>query len=185
LGRIHPIKGLDNLLLAWAAVQHHFTEWQLRIVGPDNKGYLNEMKQLATKLKLERIEFSGPITGHKKMEAYGEADLFVLPSYSENFGMTVAEALASGTPAIVAQGAPWSGLNENNAGWWIDMGIDPLVACLEHALSQPRASLDTMGLNGRRWMENDFSWDNIAAKMKATYDWILNGDQKPECVMDN
>ncbi len=185
LGRIHPIKGLDNLLPAWAAVQHHFTEWQLRIVGPDNKGYLKEMRQLAAKLKLERIEFSGPLTGDKKMAAYSEADLFILPSYSENFGMTVAEALASGTPAIVTQGAPWSGLNENNAGWWIDTGIDPLVTCLEHTLSQPRTSLDTMGLNGRRWMEKDFSWDNIAVRMKATYDWILNGGSKPECVIDD
>jgi glycosyltransferase involved in cell wall biosynthesis len=184
LGRIHPIKGLDNLLPAWGAVQDCFTEWQLRIVGPDNKGYLNEMKQLAVKLKLERIEFSGPLTGDKKMAAYSEAGLFVLPSYSENFGMTVAEALASGTPAIVAQGAPWSGLNDNDAGWWIDIGIDPLVVCLEHALSQPRLSLDTMGMNGRRWMESDFSWDNIAVKMKATYDWILNGGSKPVCVID-
>ena len=185
LGRIHPIKGLDNLLPAWKEVHHRFPDWQLRIVGPDNKGYLNEMKQLATKLKLERIEFSGPLIGEKKMAAYNEADLFVLPSYSENFGMTVAESLASGTPAIVSRGAPWSGLDENNAGWWIEIGIDPLVACLEHALTQPRTVLDTMGLNGRCWMENDFSWRNIGVKMAATYDWVLNGGAQPECVVDD
>jgi glycosyltransferase involved in cell wall biosynthesis len=185
LGRLHPIKGLDNLLPAWAAVQNRFREWQLRVVGPDNKGYLNEMKQLAAKLNLERIEFSGPLIGDKKMEAYSEADLFVLPSYSENFGMVVAEALASGTPAIVTQGAPWNGLNTNGAGWWIDIGIDPLVGCLEHALSQTRPSLDAMGLNGRRWMESDFSWDNIAAEMKAAYDWVLSGGSKPRFIFDD
>jgi glycosyltransferase involved in cell wall biosynthesis len=185
LGRIHPIKGLDHLLQAWAAVQDRFKQWQLRIVGPDNKGYLSEMKQLAVKLKLERIEFSGPLTGDKKMEAYAKADLFVLPSYSENFGMTVAESLASGTPAIVTQGAPWSGLNDINAGWWIDIGIDPLVVCLEHALAQTRTSLKTLGLNGRRWMASDFSWRNIADEMKSTYDWIVKGGSKPDCVIDN
>lgn len=185
LGRIHPIKGLDNLLPAWKEVQQRFPDWQLRIVGPDNEGYLKEMKQLAATLKLQRIEFSGPLTGKYKTAAYLDADLFVLPTYSENFGMTVAESLAAGTPAIVTHGAPWSGLNEENAGWWIDIGIDPLVVCLEQALSQPRTRLDAMGLKGRQWMKSDFCWDNIAVKMKATYDWILNGGLKPECVIDH
>ena len=185
LGRIHPKKGLDTLLPAWKQVQQRFPNWQLRIVGPDNEGYLEEMKQLAATLKLQRIEFTGPLTGTHKTQAYFDADLFVLPTYSENFGMTVAESLAAGTPAIVTSGAPWSGLDVNNAGWWIDIGIDPLVVCLEQALSQPHTSLDAMGLNGRQWMESDFSWDNIAVEMKATYDWILNGGLKPECVIDD
>ena len=185
LGRIHAIKGLDNLLPAWAAVQHQFPAWQLRIVGPDNKGYLNEMIQLAHQLKLERIEFSGPLTGDKKADAYSGADLFILPSYSENFGMTVAEALASGTPAIVSRGAPWSGLSANKAGWWAEVGIDPLVVCLRSALSEPRSSLDAMGLNGRRWMKRDFSWHSIADRMKSTYAWVLSGGPKPEFVIDN
>jgi glycosyltransferase involved in cell wall biosynthesis len=172
-------------LPAWKVVQNKFPEWELRIVGPDNRGHMDEMKVLANSLGLQRVVFTGPLIGSEKKGAYADADLFVLPTYSENFGMTVAEALAAGTPAIVTKGAPWIGLGETNAGWWIDTGIDPLVTCLEHALSQPRTSLDTMGLNGRRWMEGDFSWDNIAAKMKATYDWISNGGSKPECVIDD
>jgi glycosyltransferase involved in cell wall biosynthesis len=183
LGRVHPKKGLDMLLPAWKALQNKFPEWKLRIVGPDNRGHLNEMKVLANSLGLQRVEFTGPLIGSEKAVAYSEADLFVLPTYSENFGMTVAEALAAGTAAIVTKGAPWSGLSTNNAGWWIDIGKDPLITCLEQALSQSRASLDSMGLNGRLWMERDFAWESVADKMKATYDWVLNGGSSPEFVI--
>ena len=182
LGRVHPKKGLDMLLPAWAAVQHKFPNWRLRIVGPDNRGYLDEMKLLAKSLGMERFEFTGPLTGAEKTHAYDEADLFVLPTYSENFGMTVAESLAAGTPAIVSKGAPWEGLEANSAGWWIDTGKDPLVACLEQALAQPRAYLDQMGLNGRLWMARDFSWEYVAGNLKTTYEWILSDGPCPEFV---
>ena len=182
LGRIHPIKGLDMLLPAWEAVQNRFPEWQLRIVGPDNVGYLDKMKAFAKQLGLNRVEFTGPLSGNEKARAYADADLFVLPTYSENFGMTVAEALAAGTPAIVTKGAPWNGLVENGAGWWIDVGKDSLVACLENALSQPRTELDALGKNGRLWMEKDFSWTIVADKMKATYDWVMGGGLQPGFV---
>ncbi|MBL4782704.1 MAG: glycosyltransferase [Porticoccaceae bacterium] len=183
LGRIHPIKGLDMLLPAWAAVQNKYPEWQLRVVGPDNGGYLAEVRALATQLNLDRVEFTGPLVGDEKAQAYADADLFVLPTYSENFGMTVAEALAAGTPAIVTKGAPWGGLNESDAGWWIDIDKGSLIDCLESALLKPRAQLDAMGLNGRHWMERDFAWENVANIMKATYDWLLNDGPSPECVI--
>ena len=122
LGRIHPIKGLDMLLPAWRAVQTKFPDWHLRIIGPDNGGYVEKMRRMAHDLKLERIEFCGSLYGQDKWDAYRNADLFVLPTYSENFGMAVAEALASAVPAIVTKGAPWEGLATENAGWWIDIG---------------------------------------------------------------
>lgn len=182
LGRIHPIKGLDNLLLGWKEVQEDFPDWQLRIVGPDNKGYLKEMKQLAATLKLQRIEFTGTLAGKHKTQAYLDADLFVLPTYSENFGMTVAESLAAGTPAIVTSGAPWGGLDENNAGCWIDVGSDPLVACLQKMLEKSRSDLDAMGVNGRKWMIENYSWADIARRTQSTYDWILGRTPVPDFV---
>ena len=106
LGRIHPIKGINNLLRAWQVVEHRFPDWDLLIVGPDNAGYMDEMQALAAHLRLERVAFGGPLYGEEKLRAYQAASLFVLPTHSENFGMTVAEALAAGTPAIVTQGAP-------------------------------------------------------------------------------
>ncbi len=130
LGRVHPSKGLDLLLPAWRAVQDRFTDWRLIIAGPDNGGYLKRVQTLSDQLQLKRIEFLGELKGEQKWEAYREAELFVLPTYSENFGMTVAEALAAGVPAIVSKGAPWPGLEMRRVGWWIDVGLDPLVTSL-------------------------------------------------------
>lgn len=149
LGRIHPVKGLDMLLPAWGSVQVCFPDWELRIIGPDNGGYLDKMRSLASKLGLMRVEFFGPLFGAEKWQAYAEADLFVLPTCSENFGMSVAEALASGMPAIVTRGAPWSGLSGYGAGWWVEPSRDALVASLENAMALPADSLMAMGQCGR------------------------------------
>jgi len=183
LGRIHPVKGLDMLLPAWRAVQDRFPEWYLKIVGPDNRGYLGEMQRLASELRLERVEFSGALFGAQKWQAYRDADLFVLPTYSENFGMAVAEVLASGTPAIVTKGAPWAGLQEQNAGWWIDIGVDPLVACLETALATPRYVLLDKGQSGREWMKIAFSWNRLGERMAEFYRWTLKGGGKPDWIL--
>ena len=184
LGRIHRKKGVDMLLNAWRVVSSRFPEWRLRIAGPEDNGYLGRMQSLATKLKLARVEFSGPLYGEAKLRAYRDAELFVLPTHSENFGMTVAESLAAGTPAIVSKGAPWGGLVSEGAGWWIDIGVDPLVACFEAALVQPREALYAMGEKGCDWMQRDFSWTEIARKTSETYRWILSGGNKPNWVKE-
>lgn len=185
LGRIHKIKGLDILLSAWYAVQDRFPDWELRIAGPDNDGYLEEMQKLARHLHLNRIEFTGPVYGEAKWQLYGEADLFVLPSYSENFGMSVAEALAAGTPAIVSQGAPWEGLEAHDAGHWIEMGVDPLVTSLERLMARPAEDLIEMGLHGREWVARDFSWQRVGEQMAQTYRWILEGGRRPSFVKEH
>lgn len=182
LGRIHPIKGLNLLLRAWQTVEHRFPDWDLQIAGPDDGGYLAEMQALAARLQLERVHFCGPLFGEEKLRAYRAASLFVLPTHSENFGVTVSEALAAGTPAIVTRGAPWAGLVEPGAGWWIEIGTEPLAACLEQALSASPQRLREMGRAGHEWMKRDFSWDRIGAQFLATYRWLLDGGEKPPCV---
>lgn len=183
LSRIHPNKGLDMLLSAWRAVQERFPDWRLRIVGPDNGGYLKKLRAYATELGLERVKFCGPLYGEDKWRAYSEADLFVLPTYSENFGIVVAEALVAGTPAIVTRGAPWEGLTIHKAGWWIEIGVEPLVECLKEAMSQPPEILAAMGRRGRDWMERDYSWHRIGQQMAETYRWLLHGGARPAWVI--
>jgi glycosyltransferase involved in cell wall biosynthesis len=182
LGRIHPVKGVDVLLRAWQAVEHRFPDWELHVAGPDDGGYLAAMQALAAQLRLERLVFRGPLFGDEKWRAYRQASLFVLPTHSENFGMTVAEALAAGTPAIVTKGAPWAGLAEQGAGWWIEIGIDPLVASFEQALAASPQRLGEMGRAGHEWMKRDFSWDRIGAQFLATYLWLINGGEPPPWV---
>jgi glycosyltransferase involved in cell wall biosynthesis len=182
LGRISQIKGIDNLLRAWAEVQNCFTDWDLQIAGPDNRGHLATLQALASELHLERLSFRGPVFGQEKLEAYRAASLFVLPSHSENFGMTIAEALASGTPVVVSKGAPWDQLEPNGAGWWVEIGVEPLVACLKTALATPSVRLTEMGKAGRDWMVRDFSWIAIAGQLAAVYRWLKEGGQAPSCV---
>jgi glycosyltransferase involved in cell wall biosynthesis len=117
--------------------------------------------------------------GENKWQAYRQAELFVLPTYSENFGMAVAEALAAGTPAIVSKGAPWENLEIHQAGWWIDIGLDPLVTCLESALSKTSAELAGMGVRGYNLMEREYSWPQISWKMVETYKWLLSQNTPP------
>lgn len=99
--------------------------------------------------------------------------------------MTVAEALAAGVPAIVSKGAPWPDLERQRAGWWIDIGLDPLVTCLNHALGQAGDALAEMGQRGRSWMEKDFSWQYVGRQMTETYRWIVLGGPRPEWVFED
>lgn len=177
LGRIHVVKGLDILLPAWREVEEQFPDWQLVIAGSDDgyhgsSGYLDRIRSEVQHLALQRVTFAGRIHGKEKLQAYRDADIFVLPSYSENFAITVAEALSLGTPAIVSKGAPWSALGENGAGWWVDIGVEPLTACLRAAMAHSREDLAAMGHRGRAWVQNALSWESIGARMSETYRWL-------------
>jgi glycosyltransferase involved in cell wall biosynthesis len=187
LGRIHPKKGVDILLRAWAEVQDRYKRWRLLVVGTDKgyggrAGYLDEMKQIAATLRLKQVEFSDALYGEAKWTAYRRAELFVLPTHSENFGMTVAEALASGTPVIVSKGAPWREIESRGAGWWIDIGVEALVAALEQAMAESFDSLAQRGLKGREWMTREFSWSTVGTRMDETYRWLMNGGKPPAWV---
>jgi glycosyltransferase involved in cell wall biosynthesis len=182
LGRIHPKKGLDTLIRAWALVEAAHPDWRLRIVGPAELGHDRELTALGATLKLRRISIEGPAYGQARLAAYREADLFVLPTRHENFANTVAEALAAGVPVISTKGAPWAGLETEACGWWIDHGPEPLAAAMNAALALPRESLGAMGTKGRAWMARDFSWERVADQMLAVYAWVTHGGQRPDTV---
>jgi glycosyltransferase involved in cell wall biosynthesis len=182
LGRLHPIKGVDLLLRAWQTLQARYPAWDLRIVGPRESPTAASLIGMASSLGLRRISFDGALYGSDKFRAYQDASLYVLPSHSENFAMTVAEALASGTPVVVSQGAPWERVKREHAGWWHPTGYDGLCTSLEQAMSMPHDALIEMGQNGRRWMQKEFSWNRIAREMQDTYRWMRNQGPKPTCV---
>ncbi len=182
LGRIHPKKGLDRLVRAWAKVEPAHPKWRLRIVGHDELGHARELAALAAELKTQRVSIEGPVAGDAKAAAYREADLFVLPTLNENFAITVAEALSFGTPVIATKGAPWRGLECEGCGWWIDHGVEPLVATLAEAMDMERGVLRAKGAKGRAWMKRDFSWDRVAHDMLAVYGWLSSGSEMPGTV---
>ncbi|MCX6879269.1 MAG: glycosyltransferase [Verrucomicrobia bacterium] len=103
----------------------------------------------------------------------GAADLFVLPTHSENFGIVVAEALACGVPVITTTGAPWAGLLDHRCGWWVDVTVDALAGALEAAIALTDDERAAMGQRGREWMLRDFGWSEIARRMIAGYEEVV------------
>lgn len=182
LGRVHPKKGLDRLLRAWAAVEASHPDWRLRIVGPSELGHGAELAALAARLGLAHATLEDALVGEAKAAALAEADLFVLPTLNENFAMTVAEALAAGAPVISTRGAPWSGLEAERCGWWIDHGPEPMAAALAAAMALPPAERAAMGERGRAWMARDFSWAKVASDMLQAYQWLAGAGPRPAAV---
>lgn len=116
-----------------------------------------------------------------KAALYREADLFVLPTFSENFGLVVAEALAYGLPVITTRGAPWADLETYGCGWWIETGMEPLVPALRAAMALSNAERRAMGERGRVYVRR-YDWDVIAAETLALYRWVLGQGERPACV---
>ncbi len=182
LGRLHPKKGLPLLLQAWAKVRP--TNWILNIAGPDEGGHRRGLERLVALLGLDNlVRFSGPLTDSCKVRAFEEADLFILPTHSENFGIAVAEALARGLPVITTHGAPWKLLESESCGWWVPVSTAAIAAALEDASTRPIEELVAMGDRGRVAVEQRFRWDRIAEEFINCYRWVSGQGSKPECVI--
>ena len=184
LSRIHKVKGLLNLLHAWKdAAQNE--NWKLILAGPDENGHQRDVRQLANSLGLtDQIEFAGPVTDQEKWQLYRDSDLFVLPSFSENFGIVIAEALAAGLPVITTTPTPWEALKERNLGWWVDPEIPALTDALRAAIQLSDSERVAMGNAGAVWATQQFGWDGIAEQMIEFYQWLLDRSRpKPEFVV--
>lgn len=182
LGRLHPKKGTHKLIEAWIRIQSTFPTWTLRIVGPSEKGYVERLQQQANR-GAARVTFEDGLYGAERLQAYCSAELFVLPTLNENFGLVVAEALAAGTPVICSKGAPWSGLHHHRCGWWIDHSVDSLELALRAAMSLSDTERSLMGARGRSWMAAEFSWESVARSMRSVYRWALGGAERPLCLV--
>jgi glycosyltransferase involved in cell wall biosynthesis len=185
LSRIDPVKGLNILLPAWTAIAADFSDWDLVIAGPLKGTYPESMQALAREIRAPRVTFTGEMLGEAKRSLLQTASLFVLPSYSENFGMAVAEALAHGVPVITTTGTPWTDIRSHNCGWYIEPNQDALYEALREALSLPLPVLHEMGRKGHAWMQQDYSWKHIAEMMRQTYEWLLSGTSRPACIVDS
>jgi glycosyltransferase involved in cell wall biosynthesis len=169
LGRIHRKKNLAVLIEAWSRLEPHFPAWRLELIGPDEGGHLAELQALAARLQVLRVGFHPAVPPTERNAVMAAADIFVLPTRSENFALTVAESLMMETPVIATRGAPWPGLVQEGCGWWIDQGLNPLVTALEEAMCLTDEQRKSMGRRGREWMLRDFSWRTVAERMIAVY----------------
>ena len=182
LGRIYPIKGLPMLIEAWAHARP--AGWILQIAGPDEAGHQNQLEKAVSAAGLGHVvSFAGPLEYGMKKSAFFDADLFVLPSHSESFGIVVAEALAHGLPVLTTTGAPWSILPESGCGWWVDPTVDGITEGLRQATALDTETLRSMGAKGRALVSAKFGWKRAANLILSTYEAILTDEitHNPAC----
>jgi len=182
LGRIHPIKGLENLAAAWGLVAPEAKDWQLVIAGPDEGGYRKRVEgALSDAGVADRTTFTGEIRGEDKVRLLRESDGLVLPSFSENFGFCVCEALASGLPVIASRDTPWEGIEAERCGYWVESAIAPLADGIRKLVHLEDRERRAKGERGRAWVEREFTAEASARALTALHSWILGGS-RPDCV---
>ena len=170
LSRVHVKKGINFLIEAVAAIKEELAGYVVKIAGPGDAAYIEELKNLAKSLGVdEQVKFVGSVFGEAKFELYREADLFVLPTHSENFGIVVTEALACGTPVMTTKGTPWQELETCHCGWWTEIGTEPTVKALKDFLTMDDKQLERMGRNGRKLVEEHYSSRKIAGEFMELY----------------
>jgi len=175
LGRLHRIKGLDTLIPAFAEIIKKEPKAVLVLAGPDDENYKREVLKFIDEVNLRTsdIVFTGMLVGEDKTAVYKESDVFVLPSYSENFGMVVVEAMYSCLPVVITK---YVGIApeiiKNNAGIVIKKSEKELTEAILKILNNP-ALAQKMGESGKRLVETEFSPGKIADKWIEKYKNII------------
>lgn len=170
MSRLHVKKGIELLLEALSHLKLDLDGYEVIIAGEGEPDYVETLKKAAISFGLsEVVKFVGGVYGAEKVCLLQSADFFVLPTYSENFGIVVAEALACGTPVITTHGTPWKVLEENECGWYIPVGVNALKKTLREAISVTEETIERMGRNGRTLIEERFATSIVAGKFVEQY----------------
>ena len=174
LSRIHVKKGIELLVNAVEALKTEMQDYQVLIAGEGDDRYVEELKKQVKDKQIDHIiKFVGGVYGDEKWSLYRQADVFILPTYSENFGIVVAEALACGTPVITTKGTPWPDLISCHCGWWIDCSQNAITSALKSAINESDSSLEIIGKSGRRLVEERYSIEAVANQMESLYKSVL------------
>lgn len=168
LGRIHKIKGIDLLVNAFAEIVEELDNIKLIIVGPDY-GFLSILKRQIEGLKIgNKILFTGPIYGRDKLEAYVDADVYVLPSVYEAFPTTVLEAWACGTPVIITDRCGIADIVDGRAGCVVEYDKDQMQNAIIKILSDEELRRGFRE-EGRKLVKNEFGWEGVVLDIEKIY----------------
>lgn len=178
LGRLQPIKALEVFLPAFAKWNKSSPEakrWRCVIIGPGESGYRGELESISEKLGCgASIIFTGPLYGADRVAALADSDVVFLPSFHENFGVSVVEAMACGKPVLISdQVDVWPFVKEFDLGEVATISQDGFMVALKN-ISAREGEWATMGARARRWVEMHCDWDEISEIVLNVYQQTLN-----------
>jgi glycosyltransferase involved in cell wall biosynthesis len=183
MARLHEKKGLGHLIPAWAIAAQAFPDWHLVVAGPDD-GFEQETRRLvASHGVADRVTFTGALQGTRKLAALAAADLFVQPSFSEGFSMAILEAMAVRLPVLMTPGCNFPAAAPAGAAVVVDPDVDSTAAGLQQLLSTSDAERQRMGADGRKLVEDRYTWDTVARQTLDLYRWLCSGGPQPESVV--
>ena len=177
LSRIDPKKGLDLLIRAFAAVRERHKGALLLLAGDGEPGYVAGLKMLVVQMGLaEDVVWAGQLSGALKQAAFASAETFVLPSYSENFGIALVEALAAGCPCVTTEGVAVASFVRRYAAGTV---VVPSVSELANAIARMLEDENYSALcrtNARRLARSEFSLEAMGQALLGAYHEILSAN---------
>lgn len=182
LGRIDPKKGLDLLASAFTEVHERFPNTHLVVAGPDNIGFLEKAQSYFLQAGcLNAVTFTGMLDGELKSAALAAANLYVAPSYSEGFSMSILEGMASGLPCVITTGCNFPEAAKAQAAHIVDINANAIANALIKCLSYPEQA-KAMGDRARDFIFRNYTWDRIAENLCEVYQAIIYKKPLPESV---
>ncbi|MBF2066448.1 MAG: glycosyltransferase [Calothrix sp. C42_A2020_038] len=179
LARIDPKKGLDLLAPAFAQALAKFDNAHLIVAGPDNTGFLPTAQDFFAQAGcLNAVTFTGMLTGAIKHAALAAASIYVAPSYSEGFSMSVLEGMASGLPCIITKGCNFPEAANTKTAIVVDIESDAIANGLIACLSNPEQA-KAMGERARKFVFEKYTWDKVASQMQQVYSRVLQQNPLP------
>lgn len=182
MSRLSRVKGLDILIPVWADLvkSSAYKDSMLVIAGPDDRGYRKVVEGIIDRCDVgSKVLLTGMVRGREKLAILRRADIFILPSYSENFGIVVPEALACGTPVITTTGTPWKEIQTVDAGRFVLPRDSELGQAIRELLDMSESQRNAMGQRGRNLVKKNYDWNTIVGKLLTVYNCILSGTAVP------
>ena len=179
LGRIDPKKGLDLLAPAFAKAYQNFPDTHLIVAGPDSIDFMPTAEQYFIDAGCrDAVTFTGMLKGELKLAALAAASLYVAPSYSEGFSMSILEGMASGLPCVITNGCNFPEAAAAKVAHVVDIDVESIADALLNCLGNPEQAQE-MGLQARQFIWDNYTWNRSAQKLVDTYQYILgNAPQK-------
>jgi glycosyltransferase involved in cell wall biosynthesis len=174
LGRLHPIKALDNLLIALGRSTFTNSNFKLYLAGNGDDLYRMELEKISQDYGIsEKVYFLGQIEGLEKQKLLANAKYTFLVSHTENFGNTVVESLAQGTPVVTSRGTPWSMLKSENAGFWVGNNVENLQEVINSILEMNEKKYKKIRQNCLHLVKNKFDIDQNVKTWIFNYESIV------------